>query len=559
MTKMTPDSLYVCIWPNSPTRREQLPHGRSPIELPPGHSEARNVGLPRFRTCTVILLAWFSFLFVSNGASAQVSSDVWPTAQWQTSTPEQQGMDSNEIAKLIDFGSFQGIDSILIVRHGRIVTEVNYAPFKPEVRHALYSATKSVTGSLIAAALNDGLLDSVNHRALDFFKEKTIKNADNRKNNITIKNLLDMTSGLHWIEPYTGNIDILSNMSNSDNWVQFILDSPMESSPGDSFNYNSGSAHLLSAIITKLSGESALEYAQQKLFHPLGISDVVWIHDPQNITLGYSGLYLQPRDMAKIGYLYLRHGVWDGKRILPPGWIDEISHASIDTNDGLATDFHYANLFWTIPADEEFMASGRHGQRIIVLPTLDIVAVITGTEESYADSLIGYIKRSVRSNAPLRENPIGDNLLASRVQDVATEKASPVGPISDTAKMISNKVYHLIDNPLRLNSISLNLTDPTPSFQYEYSTGLPGATTIERFGCPVGLNGTYMLGAPSAEGVISAAKGTWVDEKTFVLKFQGLGLDDLRTWLLKFDGKNMDVFDVSREEVGVVLHAEGYE
>src|SRR6202047_5174392 len=121
-----------------------------------------------------------------------------------------------------------------------------------------------------------------------------------------------------------------SNGSAAPDWVKFILDRPMSSVRGYAFNYNSGNTHLLSAIITKLSGMSVLEYAKAKLFGPLGINDVSWQHDPQGISNGGYGLYLQPRDMAKVGYLYLRDGSWEGKQLLPPAWIDKVSHATVN-------------------------------------------------------------------------------------------------------------------------------------------------------------------------------------------------------------------------------------
>jgi CubicO group peptidase (beta-lactamase class C family) len=104
----------------------------------------------------------------------------------------------------------------------------------------------------------------------------------------------------------------------------------MAKSPGAVFNYNSGNAHLLSAIITKVTGRSALDYATEKLFGPLGISDVHWRHDPQGVSAGGAGLYLQPRDMAKIGTLYLHDGAWEGHQILPAKWMDAVKHATVD-------------------------------------------------------------------------------------------------------------------------------------------------------------------------------------------------------------------------------------
>jgi CubicO group peptidase (beta-lactamase class C family) len=179
--------------------------------------------------------------------------------------------------------------------------------------------------ALVAIASQDGLLDSPKHRVLDFFDRRNIANVDDRKEAITVQSLLDMTSGIEWSMPNS-----MFEMERSPDWVKFVLDRPMSSAPGDVFNYSNGNAHLLSAIVTKLTGMSALEYAKAKLFSPLEINDVFWEHDPQGISNGGKGMYLQPRDMAKIGYLYLHNGAWERTQLLPSAWIDKVTHATID-------------------------------------------------------------------------------------------------------------------------------------------------------------------------------------------------------------------------------------
>ncbi|HEY2456329.1 MAG TPA: serine hydrolase domain-containing protein [Candidatus Acidoferrum sp.] len=136
----------------------------------------------------------------------------------------------------------------------------------------------------MAIASKDGLLDSPRHRVLNFFDRSKIANVDERKEAITVQSLLDMTSGIEWTEPLDGRPDSVIEMERSPDWVKFILDRPMSSAPGDTFNYNSGNPHLLSAILTKLTGMNALEYAKTKLFGPLGINDLYWRQDPQGIS-----------------------------------------------------------------------------------------------------------------------------------------------------------------------------------------------------------------------------------------------------------------------------------
>ena len=241
-------------------------------------------------------------------------------------------MDSAALARLVDYGTTLSLDSLLIARHGRIVLDAYYAPYDANTPHVINSSTKAVIGTLTALAIKDGLLDSTDHRVLDLFADRGNANSDDTKKAVTLQHLLDMTSGLDWKEPLSGRPESVIDMERSPDWVKFILDRPMASAPGDVFNYNSGGPHLLSAVITKLTGKSASDYAKAKLFGPLGISTWNWRRDPQGISTGGYGLALQPRDMAKIGYLYLRRGQWEDKQLIAPEWVDRAGRATVNMN-----------------------------------------------------------------------------------------------------------------------------------------------------------------------------------------------------------------------------------
>ena len=317
---------------------------------------------------------------IGGSAACAQGNAIWPTKEWQTSTPEAQGMESTALARLVEFGTSRSFDSLLIARHGKIVLDVYYAPYSADIPHAINSATKAVVGTLTAIAAKDGLLDSFDHRMLDFFGDRSLAEVDGRKNAITVQNLLDMTSGIDWTEPLSGRPNSVIEMRRSPDWIKFILDRPMSNAPGDSFNYNSGNSQLLSAVITKLTGMDARDYAKAKLFAPLGIDTANWLRDPQLLAIGGFGLAMLPRDMAKIGYLYLRKGEWEGRRLLPPTWIDKVSHASVDMKLPAEPDLRYSNAFWALPNKNVYMAVGYHCQLIMVFPALDIVAVTTARD-----------------------------------------------------------------------------------------------------------------------------------------------------------------------------------
>jgi CubicO group peptidase (beta-lactamase class C family) len=361
------------------------------------------------------------------------SETVWPTKEWQTSTPEEQGMDSAALAKLLDFGTTLSFDSLLIARHGKIVLDAYYDRRAADLPHVMNSATKAVIGTLAAIAYKDGPLDSLNHPALDFFGDRSVAldllggrsiadfDDKGKAKAITVQSLLDMTSGIDWRET-NGRSDTFTEMERSPDWIRFILDRPMSATPGDTFNYNSGNSHLVSAIITKLTGMSAWDYAKARLFGPLGIGVSYWRHDPQGVTTGGNGLSMLPRDMAKIGYLYLRNGEWEDKRLLPPDWINRVSHATVNMHLSGEPDMRYSNFFWALPNKHVYMAVGYHCQLIMVFPELDIVAVTTARNFCPFSKLADYISSAVKSEVALPSDPAGADLLANKIREISTRR-----------------------------------------------------------------------------------------------------------------------------------------
>ena len=254
-------------------------------------------------------------------AAQDASATVWPTQAWEVSTPEEQGLASGALARLVDTVGAYKQDSLLVIRHGRIVAEAYYAPYAAGIRHDLRSVTKSIIGTLTAIELRDGFLDSVDHPIVDLFSDKQIANVDDNKRAMTVQTLLDMTSGIAWQEKAYTPDETIMRMYRSPDRTAFVLDQPMSGAPGTRFYYNGGNPYVLSALITKKTGQNAFEFARKALFGPLGITNASWRRpDAQGVTDGESGLFLTPRGMAKIGYLYLHDGVWDGKQIIPSSW-----------------------------------------------------------------------------------------------------------------------------------------------------------------------------------------------------------------------------------------------
>ncbi|WP_234906232.1 serine hydrolase [Rhizobium rhizogenes] len=489
------------------------------------------------------LCALLAYLGPAPAGAQDAGQSIWPTKEWLTSTPEEQGMDSAALAKLVAYGARNSFDSLLVVRHGRIVTEAYYAPYTGDISHNLFSSTKAITATLLGMVYKDGLLDSLDHPVLDFFSDRQIANVDDRKKAITVQNLLDMTPGLDWDQGFEGGKQqTMFDLARSSNWTQFILDRPMAHAPGEVFNYSNGNPDIVSAAITRLTGKPAEDYARERLFAPLGILDWHWERDPQGLSKGEGMLYLLPRDMAKIGYLYLRHGEWEGKQLLPSGWADILDHRLVNVHASDDPNESYTNFIWVFPDRHAYMANGKNGQLIMVFPDLDAVVVTTARKQVDYKALINAVSRAAKSDVALSSNPGAAAQLANVIGDVAVEKPTPVNPAPEIAAAISGKTYALSENAFGLKSFMLDLAQPHPHFDVEFSLHYPAGSSV-RYSFPIGLDGFYRKGPPKSSepaiGHITEAKGTWLDAQTFVIDVPILGYGEQQKLVLTFNGRKL--------------------
>jgi CubicO group peptidase (beta-lactamase class C family) len=301
----------------------------------------------------------------------------WPAQDWRTSTPEEQGMDSDrlqEMMALIDQNDL-AYDSVLVIRNGSLVFEEYRHGYDRDQKHHMQSATKSVSSMLIGIAMQEGFLEGVNQKVVDLLPDYTIDPTDPRKQALTLEHLLTMSDGLEWHEldfPYADPRNTLGQMWSSLDAIQHVLDQPMARQPGEAWAYNSGTSILLGGIIEQATGRDPLSFAQEYLFGPLGIEDVEWHKTTGNHYHTDGGLYLRPRDMARLGYLMLRGGSWNGKEIFSKEWVTRSSHAYYPTDSGKRYGYQ-----WWILENGIFAAHGHYEQVIYVVPQADLVAVFT--------------------------------------------------------------------------------------------------------------------------------------------------------------------------------------
>jgi len=348
------------------------------------------------------------------------ADEPWPTKGWRVAEPRAVGLDPKVLDALdadLAAGKYGNVDSMLVIRHGKLAYERHYkhdydkiygasareasplnahdptGPYNyfnpwwhPFYRrgnlHSMQSVTKTVTSVVIGVARTRKEFPDLDTPMLKFFDASKIKNLDDRKRRITIRHLLTMTAGQDWREdlPYEDPRNTTCAMEASFDWVQFALDQPMAAEPGTVFRYNSGATQLLAFIFHEATGRDIEEYAAEHLFRPLGIEQYHWKRSPTGLIDAEGGLYLRPDDLAKIVYLFVRDGTWDGKVLVDPAWVKASLAPSVTVVEGKVK---YGFKWWLYAYGDDskrwaWGGSGFGGQKPIVLPEYDLLMVFTG-------------------------------------------------------------------------------------------------------------------------------------------------------------------------------------
>jgi len=349
----------------------------------------------RFAICLGMLLAVGAISRCRGHASPTQSAET-RQGDWVTAAPESVGVAAKPLRDMetaIRAGEFKKIGSVLVARHGKLVSEAYFDGDGATLRDTR-SATKSITDALVGIAIGEKKLSGVDARVLALLPERArrMQNPDPRKDKMTVEDFLTMSSPLEcddWNDASRGNEE---RMYVIEDWAQFILDLPVrghmhlaetEEQPkyGRYFSYCTGGVFVLSEVLQKATGMRTDRYAQEKLFGPLGITDAQWVYSPLNIPQTGGGLRLTSRDLLKIGQLYLDGGSWQGRRIVDEAWVKASTqpHAQIDDQ----TDYGY---LWWLKAFKSggkgypaFFMSGNGGNKVAAFPGLDMVVVITST------------------------------------------------------------------------------------------------------------------------------------------------------------------------------------
>ncbi len=322
--------------------------------------------------------------------------DDW-SGDWRAATPAEVGLDSGRLEKALQrIGELDGLQGVLVARHGRLVAERYFRGSAGQRPHNLKSASKSVLSALAGLAIEQELLDLDQEIAVVLPEGRELDDPDKRT--ITVRHLLTMTSGLE--STSFGNY---GSWVASRNWVRAALTRPLLADPGTRFSYSTGGTHLLSATLSRAAGRSTHDFARRHLFDPLGIGPSAWARDRQGIHVGGNNLSLRPRDMLKFGQLYLNRGRWDGEQLLPWQWVDQSTRpAGLAAPRGRGRIYGGYGYLWWLRGPRErgaYIASGYGGQYIYVSPAEDMVVVVISTEVSkgrgWRGDLFGTIREGV--------------------------------------------------------------------------------------------------------------------------------------------------------------------
>jgi len=348
---------------------------------------------------------------------ADMEKMEWPTREWAKSDPQKVGLEEGALAALdadLKNGKYPLVDSFEVFRCGKKVFAAKYdhdyaqiyekeaktrGPLNARLTgpynyfdpawhpyyhgtqlHSMQSVSKTVSSVIIGAAMLRGDFKAgLDTPVVKYFDAAKVKNVDERKRRMTLRHVLTMTAGLDWTEnvPYDDPRSDSSLMEATDDWVQYVIDKPMAAEPGKIFNYSSGVSELLAHIFLIETGQDIDTYGEKYLFQPLAMEHY-WKRTPLGAVDTEGGLYLRGSDLAKIGYLYLHDGTWDGKQIVPKEWVRESVAPFIQAEE----DYKYGFKWWLLPRKDlqqfVWMARGFGGQELMVFPEEGLIVVFTG-------------------------------------------------------------------------------------------------------------------------------------------------------------------------------------
>lgn len=500
-------------------------------------------------------ILFFALLFIVQ-VTAQKSSDL------PISVPEKEGVSSAGIINFLGAAAKSKTEfhSIMILRHGKIITEGWWNPYRAELKHTMYSCSKSFTATAIGFAVNEKLL-TVNDKVVSFFPNDLPDTVSEFLSQLTVKDVLSMSDGM---EPDP----TFAVASVDSNWVKGFLSVPILHKPGSVFLYNSLGTYMLSAIVQKVTGQKVIDYLKPRLFDPLGITGMDWEVDPRGINTGGWGLRIRTEDMAKFGQLFLQKGMWNGKQILPAAWVEEastlkiIQHPDMPQSKRDSSDWEqgYCYQMWRC-RHNAYRGDGAFGQFIIVMPEKDAVVAITAETPDMQEeiNLVWQYLLPAMQDDKLPKDKDNQTKLTEKLASLALPV--PVLQNSAFASSISTKDFQIEPNAAQVQNISFTFSNNNCMVQ------LANETAVYRINFAAGkwqADETLMHGPSLVAGAKASFVGlpafkingayTWKDEHTLELTLRYIESPHTEKITCYFDGDNITVdmensFDYGKRKI----------
>ncbi len=452
--------------------------------------------------------------------------------QLERSTPELQGVKSEAILEFIqeaekirtpDMG--QDFHSFMLLRHGYVIAEGWWEPYKSDFSHVLFSLSKSFTSTAIGFAVQEGLL-LVEDTVISYFKEECL-NPNPNLSKMRIKHLLSMNTG-HIVD----TTDFFFQRKDG-NWAKAFLEVPVEKEPGTHFLYNTGATYMLSVILQKITGEKLIDYLQPRLFEPLAISGATWETCPRGYNTGGFGLRVKTEDIAKFGQLYLSKGKVNGKHLLGEEWIREatIIHSDNSANGPGDWGQGYGYQFWRC-RHNAYRGDGAFGQYCIVMPEMDAVLAITGGMKDLQKPLELVWNKLLPG---FMENRLPESEDYERLKNKLTtlQLLLPEGrQKSSMESCIQGRNYKMEPNPFRIEEITFSFALD----RIRMSITEDGQKREHEVGIGHWTMGTYIFeGNPEPV----ALSGSWEDDTTLILKGYLLQMPFANNYRIQFSEEEL--------------------
>ncbi|MCR9064630.1 MAG: beta-lactamase family protein [Cytophagales bacterium] len=455
-------------------------------------------------------------------------------------TPESQGVDSQKLIDFVKAADSSGLEwhSFRILRHGNIIAEGFWEPFKSDYKHTLYSLSKSFTSTAIGFAVKEGLI-SVEDQVISFFPNELPEVIDYKLKSLKIKHLLTMNTGHD-----SGTMGLMRENEGNKTWVQSFLEQPLKHEPGTHFFYNTGATYMLGAIVHAKTSQNLEEYLKPRFFDKLEISDYDWEQSPEGLNTAGYGLRVKNEDIAKLGQFYLQNGTWGNEELLSAEWVEEASSKHTESQEGDGDwSQGYGYQFWRCkPAPGFYRGDGAYGQYCVIIPQYDMVIAVNSESFDMGKSMQimwDHILPAIK-NDPLPENRESNKILNALCSNLNID--TPKGlKSSSLAIEINSREYKIDDNSFGIESLTFDIAHDQGEMKILTEEG----ENILRFGMENWLtNEAFVKNDFPIENRIHvpsliAATATWLNENTLSITRKFVEAVHSDTLICLFEGNKL--------------------